>query len=188
MPTQGISATMATLSIMDERLRRHGPLQMPWLVVQSEDDEVVDVDANRRLFETRAAHPDSMLVNYFSGAPPSGASSRVAWTPAASTPLRVVGLSHLSLHISPRNPYYGLMGRYRNCGSTPYREEKDIVACQRAEQVWYGVGGQLPPVGQAGARSTFNPHFQDLERRIGEFLKPLHPQHGVVAKAPPTAP
>ncbi|MCZ8236783.1 MAG: alpha/beta fold hydrolase [Inhella sp.] len=187
MPTQGISATMAVLGLMDERLQRHGPLQVPWLVVQSEDDEVVDVAANRRLFEARAGHPSSLLVNYFSDAPPNEPSSRVAWTPAASTALRVVGLSHLSLHISPDNPHYGLTGHYRNCGSTPYREEKDIAACQRADQVWYGVGGQSPPVGQAGARSTFNPHFQALERRIGEFLGPLRHQAQAAAAGPANA-
>ncbi len=187
MPTQGISATMAILGLMDERLQRHGPLQTPWLVVQSENDEVVDVAANRRPFEARAGHPGCLLVNCFSDAPPSEPSSRVARTPAASIALRVVGLSHLSLHISPDNPHYGLTGHYRNCGSTHYREEKDIAACQRAEQVWYGVSGHSPPVGQAGARSTFNPHFQELERRIGEFLGPLRHQPRAAAAGPPTA-
>jgi hypothetical protein len=158
---------------MDERLQRHGPLQVPWLVVQSEDDEVVDVAANRRLFEARAGHPGSLLVNYFSEAPPSEPSIRVAWTPAASTALRVVGLSHLALHISPDNPHYGITGTYRNCGSTPVRKEHEIRACKEAPQVWYGVGGQSPPPGEAGARATFNPHYEDLERRIAEFLSQL---------------
>ena len=82
----------------------------------------------------------------------------------------MVGLSHLALHISPDNPHYGITGTYRNCGSTPFRKEQEIRACKEASQVWYGVGGQSPPPGEAGARATFNPHYPDLERRIGEFL------------------
>jgi hypothetical protein len=84
--------------------------------------------------------------------------------------LRVVGLSHLAVHISPDNPHYGVQGTYRNCGSPPFRQEQEVRSCKEAQQVWYGVGGQSPPPGEAGARATFNPHYPDLERRIGEFL------------------
>ena len=84
--------------------------------------------------------------------------------------MRVVGLSHRALHISPDNPHYGLAGTYRNCGSTSFREERDIRACLQAERLWYGVSGQSPPPGEAGARSTFNPHYADLEQRIERFL------------------
>jgi hypothetical protein len=74
---------------------------------------------------------------------------------------------------------YGVSGTYRNCGSTPYREEHEIRSCRQAEQVWYGVGGQSPPPGEAGARATFNPHYADLERRIGEFLGRVDGRDGV---------
>ena len=171
MPTRGIASTMAALGVMDGRVRRAGAVKTPWLVVQSEDDEVVDVAENRRFFDAKAGHPRSILVNYFSGQPNGTPGERVVWLPAADDTLRVVGLSHLALHISPENPHYGVSGTYRNCGSPPFRSEDEVRSCKQAQRVWYGVGGQSPPPGEAGARATFNPHYPDLERRIGEFLR-----------------
>ncbi len=170
MPTRGIASTMAVLDTMDAQISSLGSLRTPWLLVQSEDDEVVDVAENRRFFDANAADDRSMLVNYFSGQPKPVTSQRVTWLAAANAPLRVVGISHLAVHIAPENPHYGVTGSYRNCGSTPFRQADEIRSCQQAERVWYGVGGQLPPPGEAGARATFNPHYPDLERRLGEFL------------------
>ena len=170
MPTRGIASTMAVLGRMERQVRRAGAVKSPWLVVQSEDDEVVDVAGNREFFAASARDPRSVFVNYFSQPPKETFSQSVTWLPAAHDALRVVGLSHLALHISPDNPHYGITGTYRNCGSTPFRREQEIRACKEASQVWYGVGGQSPPPGEAGARATFNPHYPDLERRIGEFL------------------
>jgi len=170
MPTRGIASTMAVLGRMERQVRRAGAVKSPWLVVQSEDDEVVDVAGNREFFAASARDPRSVFVNYFSQRPKETFSQSVTWLPAAHDALRVVGLSHLALHISPDNPHYGITGTYRNCGSTPFRKEQEIRACKEASQVWYGVGGQSPPPGEAGARATFNPHYPDLERRIGEFL------------------
>ena len=87
------------------------------------DDEVVDVAGNRRFFEAHAGDPRSVLVNDVSGQPPAARGDRMTWLPAADAGLRVVGLSHLAVHISPDNPHYGASGTYRNCGSPPFRTE-----------------------------------------------------------------
>ena len=170
MPTRGIASTMAVLGTLEARMRRQGPLRTPWLVVQSEDDEVVDVAWNRQFFEAHAGDARSLLLNYHSMPVDKSSGDRSVWLPAAEPALRVVGISHLAVHISPDNPHYGESGTYRNCGSPPFRTEEQVQACKQAKQVWYGVGGQSPPPGAAGARATFNPHYKDLERRIGEFL------------------
>jgi esterase/lipase len=170
MPTRGIASTMAALGTMESQIRQRGPIQTPWMLVQSEDDEVVDVAWNRQFFDANALNARSLLVNYFSNPPQRTASDRSVWLAASDTSMRVVGLSHLAVHISPENPHYGESGTYRNCGSPPFRTEEQVRACKQAQRVWYGVGGQSPPAGEAGARATFNPHYRDLERRIGEFL------------------
>jgi hypothetical protein len=177
MPTRGIASTMAVLGLMEDRVRRSGAVKTPWLVVQSEDDEVVDVAANRQFFAANADDAHSLLVNYYSEPPQAALRDRVIWLPAADRASRVVGLSHLALHISPENPHYGITGTYRNCGSPPFRTEEQVRACKQAAQVWYGVGGQSPPPGEAGARATFNPHYPELERRIGEFLNRVDGGH-----------
>ena len=187
MPTLGIASTMAVLGGMDARMSR-GALRTPWLVVQSEDDEVVDVEANRRFFGATAADPRSVLVNYFSVPPDAAPGDRVVWLPAADASLRVVGLSHLSVHIAPDNPHYGVAGSYRNCGSVPFRQEQEIRSCRQAVRVWYGVSGQSPPPGEAGARATFNPHYPDLERRIGLFLDAVDDGRAHDAAYPRTKP
>lgn len=171
MPTQGIASTMSVLGVMDARIRRIGAVRMPWFVVQSEDDEVVDVAENRRFFDVYAGHQRSRLVNYVSGPSRLADNARTVWLPAAHTQLRVVGMSHLAVHTAPENTHYGISGTYRNCGTAAFREAREVVACQKAAEVWYGVGGQSPPPGQAGARATFNPHYADMEHRIGEFLE-----------------
>ena len=188
MPTHGIASTMAALGRMEARVRRQGAVRTPWLVVQSEDDEVVDVAANRRFFEANAGDPRSLFVNYHSKAPEDASSDRVIWLPAADEALRVVGLSHLAVHIAPDNPHYGVTGAYRNCGSPPFRTEEEVRSCKQAPQVWYGVGGQSPPPGEAGARATFNPHYPDLERRVGEFLNRVDGRHREVAATRPRRP
>ena len=188
MPTHGIASTMAALGRMEARVRRQGAVRTPWLVVQSEDDEVVDAAANRRFFEANAGDPRSLFVNYFSEPPKDVSSERVIWLPAADEALRVVGLSHLAVHIAPDNPHYGVTGAYRNCGSPPFRTEEEVRSCKQAPQVWYGVGGQSPPPGEAGARATFNPHYPDLERRVGEFLNRVDGRHREVAATRPRRP
>ena len=60
MPTRGIASTMAVLTELESRLRRQGPLRTPWLVVQSEDDEVVDVAWNRQFFEAHAGQTQAL--------------------------------------------------------------------------------------------------------------------------------
>lgn len=117
MPTRGIASTMAVLGRMEHRVRRAGTVKSPWLVVQSEDDEVVDVAGNREFFAASARDPRSVFVNYFSQPPKETFSQSVTWLPAGHDALRVVGLSHLALHISPDNPHYGITGAYRNCGT-----------------------------------------------------------------------
>ena len=183
MPTRGIASTVAVLGLMESRVRRKGGVKTPWMVVQSEDDEVVDVASNRSFFETKVGDRRSNFVNYYSGPQRDVTGNDVIWLPASHDALRVVGLSHLAVHISPDNPHYGVAGRSRNCGSTPFRKEQEIRACKEAPRVWYGVGGQSPPPGEAGARATFNPHYPDLERRIGEFLSMVDGRH-VEAAAP----
>ncbi len=177
MPTRGIASTMAALGAMEARMRQRGAIRIPWLVVQSEDDEVVDVAWNRQFFANHVGDARSQLLNYFSTPPAQTEGDRLVWLPAADPSLRVVGISHLAVHISPENPHYGESGTYRNCGSPPFRTEDQVRACKQAQRVWYGVGGQSPPPGEAGARATFNPHYRDLERRIGEFLDRADGRH-----------
>lgn len=177
MPTRGIASTMAVLGTLEAQIRRQGPLRTPWLVVQSEDDEVIDVAWNRQFFANHVGDSRSKFLNYFSIPPSQTEGDRLVWLPAADPSLRVVGISHLAVHISPENPHYGESGTYRNCGSPPFRTEEQVRACKQAQRVWYGVGGQSPPPGEAGARATFNPHYWDLELRIGEFLNRVDGQH-----------
>lgn len=177
MPTRGIASTMAALGTLEERMRTRGAIRIPWLVVQSEDDEVVDVAWNRQFFANHVGDARSQLLNYFSTPPAQTEGDRLVWLPAADPSLRVVGISHLAVHISPENAHYGESGTYRNCGSPPFRTEDQVRACKQAQRVWYGVGGQSPPPGEAGARATFNPHYRDLERRIGEFLDRADGRH-----------
>jgi len=155
MPTRGIASTMAVLAKLDDRVRRTGSVKTPWLVVQSEDDEVVDVAGNRWFFDANADDPRSVFVNYFSDPPKDATRDRVIWLPAAHDTLRVVGLSHLAVHVSPDNPHYGVNGTYRNCGSPPSaRNKRSGLARRRSRSGTASVGSHRPLARPAPARRS----------------------------------
>jgi len=142
------------------------------------DDAVIVPQQNEAFFEKHAAHSLSSKIIFHTepaDALPKTRSNNTVSLPGFSEEFRVAALTHVSPHVSPRNPHYGLAGSYRNCGTTAPRDQSLVDACLAADDddLWYGLWDSTPPPGQPRAMSTFNPQFDKLGELIGEFLEQL---------------
>jgi len=158
MPTRGVAETVKAMKIMHKSMRRAEKLEIPWLLVQSNDDAVVIPKQNSDFFEKHAAHASSTEILFYSEPDPDWGTLDIDATirvPVAKNDFRVLGLTHVSPHVSPSNPHYGISGSYRNCGSTAPRDQSLVVDCSKADEVWYGLWqDDVPAAGQPRAIAT----------------------------------
>lgn len=177
IPTKALAATVRAIGHLHERLERAGGVDIPWMLVQSRDDGVVDTAANRALFTERARAPGSLLVEIGRGSRPAdlqdGPIERTRWLRGDDPALRTDGVSHAGLHVSPRNPHWGFDGDYRSCGENIGRDRAAVTACLEDPDVLYSLDARSLPASTPSARSTFNPAFDELEVLIGRFLDAL---------------
>ncbi len=170
MPTRGVAETWSAMKQLQNSLQKTGSVKLPWMLIQSMDDAVIDPDRNEALWDKHAAHLDSRLIRLVSTQlyPDK---KRVINLPGKDDSSQVIALTHLAIHQSPENPHYGVNGNYRNCGSGMPRDPEQIQLCIESDKVWYGLWSTEPAAGQAMAYSTFNPSFDSLAREIQEFAK-----------------
>ncbi|MBX2838191.1 MAG: lysophospholipase, partial [Gammaproteobacteria bacterium] len=172
MPTRGVAETWTAMKQLQKRLKKLGPVKLPWLLAQSMDDAVVVPEKNETLWRTHAVHPDSRLIRLVSSQR-YPEEKRVFNLPGNSEASQVVALTHLAIHQSPDNPHYGINGRYRNCGSGMPRDSEQIRLCEESDKVWYGLWSTEPAPGQAMAYSTFNPSFDLLAEELQAFARQI---------------
>jgi len=181
MPTRGVAETVKAIKAMRQSVKKAGSIDKPWLLIQSTDDLVTLPANNVSYFMKRATHPLSKVIEFSKketiedSIADYSSNERVARYPAYDDPLRVLGLTHTSVHIAPDNPHYGIQGDYRNCGGTAPRDQTDVERCMAAEKVWYGLWDQEVKPGRAQAMSTFNPHYKLVEAEVGQFIEKAFP-------------
>lgn len=89
----------------------------------------------------------------------------------------VLGLTHLSVHISPLNDHHGIDSAYRNCGSTAGRSDAVDDACESAAEGEFDYttwNHSDTDVGRPTARATFNPDFDQMIEDLTDFLGSTH--------------
>lgn len=169
MPTRGVAETVKAMQRLKRQLKQNPDIEIPWMLVQSMDDAVTLPPDNMALLKRHARHPASRVLNFHSDLPVKNDAS-TTWLSGYSESLKVVGITHLGVHISPDNPHYGPNGDYRNCGQTAGRDKNEVALCLSSESVWYGLWNKPSPPGEPAARSTFNPDFSGLTRELTRFL------------------
>ena len=178
MPTRGVAETVRAVRELRRRVAEvPAGVDTPWMLIQSEDDAVVVPEANLAFFLERAVAPSSRALLFRSAsAEASGTDDdpRVSVLPGSDAATRVLGLTHVAVHVSPANAHYGVDGTYRNCGATGGRAAASVARCEAAEpgELDFGLWGGEEDVAIASARSTFNPRFDRLVDAIDEFLDP----------------
>ncbi len=190
MPTRGVAETARAIKSLHGNLQQVDTISIPWMVIQSVEDAVIVPEKIQQLFQTKAAHPASRLLNFHAKAPDGSNISvaageqgedwfladddeRIIAVNSFSERYRSYGITHVAVHLSPLNPHYGFEGEYRNCGSTAPRDSDEVKRCQSAEEVWYGPWGVKAPDDRPAAVSTFNPEFDQLAGELGDFLSDL---------------
>jgi len=149
---------------------------VPVFMAQSADDPVIDVAANQKYFRKRFAHPGSRLLVYRRNLQEiEEPDSRVRYFSSFLPAQRIASFSHLSLHIAPTHPHYGVAGDYRSCGQGSGERSPDAVSrCLQALRPWYGeVYRDIPatvPDPESMARLTFNPRFDGMFDQVDDFI------------------
>ncbi len=169
-PSRSVSETVSAIRHMKSVLGNTEQVKLPWLLIQSMDDAVVQPEANIAFHKNFAKHVNSPIVNFYSDPIAGVQDKQLIWIRAEDAELRVKGLSHVSVHVSPENSHYGVNGDYRNCGLRGRRSAEDVERCENADDVAYGLWNQLRSNNEIWAISTFNPKFDAFTDQIDQFL------------------
>lgn len=146
------------------------PAVVPVLLALSEQDATVDSDVSLSVYQqSMAQHPNSHLVLYSTTRSSEQGPQRQVIN-AVLPEQRIHGLSHMAVHGSPDNPYYGESGSFRICGWY-YGEQALYDACRSQEQQWFGERSDaLTERSESAARLSWNPYFDELMRQVAVFM------------------
>lgn len=161
-------------------------IDMPALLVVTENDSVINHDYTRRLFQKRFVSDRRLMITYSASveklhsdtlAPggPAGSGKETAQTKSsveeyrlsAFPDLRILNQSHLGLMYSPDDPLFGKQASVLVCNGNEY---PIFMACMRAREHWYGAQHTSSPDGVSVARTTYNPDWQGILKRLDEML------------------
>jgi len=168
MPTRGVVETVKAMKVLNRQLNKVESISVPWLLAQSLDDLVVLPAENQKLWSKLADHPDSRLVRFYSEEKPQS-EPNIIDIAGRNEEQKVLGLSHLAIHITPDNKHYGRNGFFKNCGLTAPRDRQLVRTCEDADSVWYGLWNSDVEEGTPLAISSFNPSFDQFAAVISDF-------------------
>jgi len=146
------------------------PKTLPVFIALSEDDQTVDSSVTEKVFKQGMVGPKSQMVMY-SKNQMSANTDRIKVYNTNWPESNILGLSHMAVHGSPDNAYYGAMGEYRICGW--YLSDKPLYdACRTDKANWFGErSDDLLEKSPHAARVSWNPDFDSLMQEVVFFLK-----------------
>jgi len=130
-------------------------IEVPALLIITEDDSVVDISHLKKTFERRFSNPDSRLIAYSTDQEPRSSPRQISRN-SAFPEYRILNQAHLSLMNSPDNLLYGGNRGLLICNGNKYPV---FQACLRSKEHWFGAQHTPSPDGVAVARTTINPDF-----------------------------
>lgn len=143
-------------------------LDVPVFVAMSAEDNTVNSQTTLKLFNQNMVNPKSILWLYANekvGFP----DKRITEFNSYNETLKITGFSHMSVHMNPRDPYYGQNGEYRVC---QWYKNKRLDDCKKDKQGWSGEkGALLSSKSEYGARLSWNPNFDQLVAKVVSFIK-----------------
>ncbi|MCV2404007.1 alpha/beta fold hydrolase [Marinomonas sp. C2222] len=147
-----------------------GPKSLPVFIALSEDDQTVDSAVTQQVFQEGMLSENSRMLLYSLGGGNTG-DRRVTQYHSSWPERKILGMSHMAVHGSPDNPYYGADGEYRVCGW--HISDKTLYeACRSDLDNWFGERSDILLEKSAhAARLSWNPHFSELVQSIDFFLQ-----------------
>lgn len=146
-------------------------LDVPVLMMLSENDSVVNVEYSHSIFKQKFTNATKQLLWY------RNLNSDTQFNPGAMETerqsyfpgLRILNQSHMSLLISPSNTLLGEKGSLLICNGNEY---PIYSACMRSPEHWYGAQHTQSPDGVAVARTTYNPDFPFVLEQFEQVFLP----------------
>ncbi len=158
-----------------QALRRHWPrkpLNIPVLMVASENDSVVDISAMQKRFNAGFTG-DKRLVLYTESpllSEEQTAAGSVEYRSSFYPEQRLLNQSHQSVLIAEDNPLYGQAGDVLVCNGNDWPVFSACLYYQGDH--WYGAQHTPSPDEVPVARTTYNPDLDYVMQRFDElFLK-----------------
>ena len=161
-------------------------IDIPALLVITENDSVVNHDYTRRLFRKRFVAEQRSMITYSPHKQSSQSSGGVTQAYAAAgdtlkssdNPFeqkrgsvypqrRILNQSHLGLMYPPDDPLFGERASVLVCNGNDYPV---FMACMRAQGHWYGAQHTPSPDGVPVARTTYNPDWQGVLNTLDKLL------------------
>ncbi|NLQ18644.1 alpha/beta fold hydrolase [Marinomonas sp. M1K-6] len=146
------------------------PKDLPVFIALSADDQTVDSTVTETLFKRGMIGSKSQMVLY-SKDQMSANTDRIKVYNTNWPEAKILGLSHMAVHGSPDNSYYGESGVYRICDW--HRSEDDLYQSCRTDQAnWFGEKSDaLLEKSPHAARVSWNPNFNELMQEMTVFIK-----------------
>ncbi|GAA0837924.1 alpha/beta fold hydrolase [Marinomonas arenicola] len=146
------------------------PQPIPVFMALSEDDQTVDASVSESVFHEAMISPKSQMLLY-SRLQSNANTDRVRIYNTNWPEQRILGLSHMSIHGDPNNPYYGANGSYRICGW--YLDETvKYQACRSDTNNWFGEkSAALSEKSDHAGRISWNPLFESLMKQVSNFIQ-----------------
>jgi len=142
-------------------------LTLPVFVVMSAEDSTVDSAVTLDYFKRTMVNANSKLWLYSNKAVDFD-DARVQEFNAYNEDLKITGLSHMSVHMNPSDPYYGKDGKYRVCS---WYQDEDFKKCKKDNDNWLGEKGDLlTEKSPYGGRLSWNPDFNRLVDQITQYI------------------
>ncbi len=158
IPINGTAQYFKTTKRLNS-LWRFKTLDIPVLMVMSDDDSVVNVEHAVSKFNSRFTSDAKHLIMYSNNSARSSTGTMTV-KPSAHPELRVINQSHQSVLISRSNPLFGENGSVLVCNGN---EWPVFSACLYYRGThWYGAHTTPSPDGVPVARVTYNPNFDAI--------------------------
>lgn len=143
--------------------------QVPVFIALSNEDKTVDSQVTLDVFQQVMGDNRNQMVLY-SRHPQEGLADNIQVHLTDWPEQQVLGLSHMAIHGSPDNPYYGADGEYRVCGW--YASEPTLYeACRSQPNNWYGEkSAALLERSEHAGRISWNPMFAKLMQDVRSFM------------------
>lgn len=158
---------------LKRRWSRQDRLEMPVLMVVTEDDSVVSTIYTKKLFTRRFVSIESRLLSYSSELAQLAEQrsihdeERFVYRSSFFPDRRILNQSHLGLMYPPENLLFGERGKVLVCNGNEYPV---YSACMHSSRHWYGAQHTPSPDGVPVARTTYNPDWQAMLDLVDNVL------------------
>jgi esterase/lipase len=167
----GVTQTYRLIKKVDALFDEGKKVSVPVFVAQSIDDRTVSTE--RTLFVMKNYITGKKMFILYTTQPDKdydGDDNFVITVNSYLPQEKILNIPHICITIPPDDPHYGKNGDYRNClyykPDSPERKQ-----CLTDPEIWKGENTQENIERyKVITRLTYNPHFNDMCKQMGEFL------------------